>query len=430
MAGNQPDADPRPGDRDRELDIVVYGATGFVGRLVAAHLARSAPEKTRIALAGRSRPRLETVRSGLGERAGDWPLLVAEADDREALERIAGAAHVVLTTVGPYGKYGKELVAACARAGTDYADLCGEVLFVRDCIDAHHGQARATGARIVNACGFDSVPSDLGVHLLHERARAEDAGELAEVTLVLTALRGGFSGGTIDSLRHQIDVMKRDPAARRLAAHPYALSPDRSAEPRLGRQSDLARIPAREVSPALRGTLAPFVMAPFNTRVVRRSNALLGHAYGSGLRYREAMSVGTSPLSPLLAAGVQAGLGALTAGLALPPTRWALDRLLPKPGDGPGEKLRREGHFTADFFARTTTGARLTARVRAQGDPGYAATAVMLGEAALALALDRAALPPTPGGVLTPATALGDALVTRLRAAGMTLTTGAASGRA
>lgn len=408
-----------PDSRDRGFDIVVYGATGFVGALVAAHLAEAAPEGTRIALAGRSQDKLAATRGRLGGRAAKWPLIVAEADDRAALRAMAESARVVITTVGPYAKYGHALVAACAEAGTDYADLCGEALFVRDSIDEHHERARATGARIVHACGFDSIPSDIGVHVLFERACADGAGELTDTTLVLSSVSGGISGGTIDSVRHQIDTLKRDPSLRKLALDPYTLSPDRDGEPELGRQTDRVFARGRTVSPELRGVLAPFAMATYNTRIVRRSNALRGYAYGRRFRYREVMSVGTSPLSPVLAAGVAAGLAGLVVGLAVPPARFLLDRMLPKPGEGPGEKIRAKGHFTVDVYATTGSGARYAARFRAQGDPGYQATAVMLGQSALALALDRDALPGSEGGVLTPATGIGDALVARLRAAGI-----------
>ncbi|HEU4348717.1 MAG TPA: saccharopine dehydrogenase NADP-binding domain-containing protein [Actinoplanes sp.] len=404
--------------RTRDLDVVLYGASGFVGALTAEHLADHAPDGTRIALAGRSAAKLERLRSRLGV---DWPIIVADAGDGPALEELAASAHVVITTVGPYAKYGRALARACAAAGTDYADLTGEVLFARASIDENHGTARRTGARIVHSCGFDSIPSDLGVHLLHQRIAADGAGEMTDTTLVVTSVRGGFSGGTIDSMRHQLDTVKKDAKLRRVAASPYALSPDRAAEPDLGRQEDMISLPGSAIDPSLRGSLAPFVMAGYNTRVVRRSNALRDWAYGRRFRYREAMSVGTSPLSPVLAAGTKLGLAALYLGLSLPPTRFLLDRVLPKPGDGPTERSRRGGHFTMDIFTTTTTGKRYRARVRAEGDPGYAATAVMLGESALALALDRADLPPTGGGVLTPATGIGDALVNRLRVAGMEL---------
>jgi short subunit dehydrogenase-like uncharacterized protein len=402
--------------RDRRLDIIVYGATGFVGALTAAYLAEHAPAGTRIGLAGRSAARLEATRAKIGV---DWPLVVADATDEAKLTELAESTHVVLTTVGPYAKYGRALAHACATAGTDYVDLTGEVLFARASIDENHELARSTGARIVHSCGFDSIPSDLGVHALHALIEADGAGELTDTTLVVTSLSGGFSGGTIDSMRHQLDVLKKDRELRRLAASPYSLSPDRPAEPDLGRQEDLLTLPGRAVDARLRGTLAPFVMASYNTRVVRRSNALREWAYGRGFRYRELMSVGASPLSPVLATGMKLALGALVVGLSLPPTRFVLDRLLPKPGDGPDEKARDRGHFTIDIYTTTTTGARYQARVKAKGDPGYAATAVMLGESALALVHDRATLPPSPGGVLTPATGLGDALVARLRTAGM-----------
>jgi short subunit dehydrogenase-like uncharacterized protein len=402
----------------RELDVVVYGASGFVGVLVARHLADHAPAGVRIALAGRSRDKLAAVQAKLGL---DWPIVIAEAGDAEALGRLAASTRVVITTVGPYAKYGRELVHACAAAGTDYVDLTGEVLFVRESIDANHELARSTGARIVHSCGFDSIPSDIGVHVLDRQVRADGAGELTDTTLVVTSLRGGVSGGTIDSMRNQLDMVRKDRKLARLAASPYSLSPDRAAEPDLGRQEDIVTLSGAAVDPSLRGTLAPFFMAAFNSRVVRRSNALRDWAYGRRFRYREVMSVGASPLSPLLAAGTKVGLGAFMLGLALPPTRFVLDRVLPKPGEGPSERAMAAGHFTVDIFTTTTTGARYRSRVSAKGDPGYAATAVMLSESALALAFDRDALPPSGGGVLTPATAIGDALVDRLRAAGLTI---------
>ncbi|QCQ91036.1 saccharopine dehydrogenase family protein [Rhodococcus sp. SGAir0479] len=404
--------------RTRDLDVVVYGATGFVGKLVAEYLARNAPADTRIGLAGRSVDRLEKTRRALGPAAAEWPLLRVDATDEASLAELAATTHVVATTVGPYAKYGLPLVRACAEAGTDYVDLTGETPFARESIDRFHETATASGARIVHSCGFDSIPSDLGVHALHRQVQQDGAGELTDTTLVVTSMRGGVSGGTVDSLRTQIDVTKRDAALRRLTASPYSLSPDRAAEPDLGRQADLALARGRDIAPELSGWKAPFFMGPYNTRVVRRSNALTGHSYGKQFRYREVMNVGSSPVSPVLAGGVAVGMGALVAGLAFPPTRWVLDRVLPKPGQGPGEQSRTKGHFTIDIYGRTTTGARYTVRFAAKGDPGYAATAVMFGESALALALDRDALPETPGGVLTPATALGDVLVGRLRDAG------------
>ncbi|OAK54242.1 MULTISPECIES: saccharopine dehydrogenase NADP-binding domain-containing protein [Rhodococcus] len=400
----------------REHDIVVYGATGFVGKLTAAYLASHAPANTSIALAGRSLSKLEEVRRSLPASAAEWPLIQADAADTDALRTMAESTRVVITTVGPYAKYGLPLTTACAEAGTDYVDLTGEVLFTRESIDTNEEIARRTGARIVHACGFDSIPSDLGVHVLHAAVAADGAGEMTDTTLVVTSMRGGVSGGTIDSLRTQIEVVKKDKKLRRLAASPYTLSPDRSREPDLGRQSDVQLVDGKDIAPGVKGWKAPFVMASANTRVVRRSNALRDWAYGRKFRYREVMSVGSSVASPLVAGAVSAGLGAMVFAMTVAPKK-LLDRVLVAPGSGPSTKAQENGHFTVDIYTTTTTGARYRSRVKAKGDPGYKATSVMLSESALALAFDRDRLPDA-AGVLTPATAIGDALVTRLRDAG------------
>ena len=264
-------------DSAREHDIVVYGATGFVGVLTAKYLAENAPPETRIALGGRSQAKLEQTRTELGV---DWPLVIADSQDRDALAAMAASARVIATTVGPYFKYGKPLVEACAAAGTHYADLTGEVLFMRWAIDATDAAAQASGARIVHTCGFDSIPSDIGTLLLHEAAKAGGHGELEETSFVVKAMRGGASGGTIDSARTTIDTVKKDPPSRRLLADPYALSPDRDAEPDLGSERDSMK-PLQD--DRLGGWLAPFVMGTVNTSVVRRSNALQDHAYGRRL---------------------------------------------------------------------------------------------------------------------------------------------------
>ncbi len=398
----------------REHDVVLFGASGFVGRLTAEYLARRAPGEARIALGGRSRAKLEQLRAGLGELAASWPLVLADSGDAASIAALARSTRVVATTVGPYMRYGLPLVAACAEAGTHYADLTGEVLFMRRSIDEHDAAARAGGARIVHTCGFDSIPSDLGVLALHLHAREHGLGDLQDTTLVVTATRGGVSGGTVDSLRGQLDIARRDPVARRLVTDPYSLSPDRGAEPDLGPERD----PMAVVHDAeLGGFLAPFVMGTVNTRVVRRSNALQGHAYGRGMRYRELMLGGGLPLGPVRAAAIAGGIGALVAGLSLPPTRKLLDRMLPDPGEGPGEQARDRGFFDIDIHARTSGGAHLISEIRVSGDPGYKATAVMFGESALALATDEERLPDT-AGVLTPATAMGEVLTGRLRDAG------------
>jgi short subunit dehydrogenase-like uncharacterized protein len=283
---------------------------------------------------------------------------------------------------------------------------------MRDTIDRFHAVAQGSGARIVHNCGFDSIPSDLGVLLLHEAA-GED---LADTTLVVRAMKGGPSGGTIASMTGQIDDMRSSRDLARVVSDPYALSPDRDAEPDLGREDDV-RGPVHDDDLGL--WLAPFVMAAINTRVVRRSNALQDWAYGRRFRYREATAMGSGTLGRVKATGFSGGVGALIAGMSFGPSRKVLDRVLPSPGEGPSEKARTNGFFRIEVHTRTATGKRLSCRVAAQGDPGYAATSVMLGESALALALDEERLPQR-AGVLTPATGLGTALVDRLRAAGQT----------
>ena len=368
------------------MDVVVFGATGFVGRLTAEYLAEHAPAGVTIGLAGRSRAKLEAL-------GFDWPLVVADLDDEASLAAMAGQARVVVTTVGPYWPRGVRLVDACIAAGAHYADLTGEMLFARASVERHK-QAEQAGAKIVLSCGFDSIPSDLGVLMLHEAA-----GELDDTTLVVKALKGGPSGGTLASLKGQIDEARKDSASRRLMTDPYALGGEGPKE------RDLRSV---KKDPD-HGWIGPFVMATYNTRIVRRSHALLD--YGPRFRYREVSAYG----NPVTAVAMTAGLGGLAAGLALKPTRLLLDKVLPDPGQGPSEKSRASGYFKMQIH-----GAGRRATVAAKGDPGYAATAVMLGESALCLALDKDRMPER-GGVLTPATAMGGALVERLRAAGMTL---------
>jgi short subunit dehydrogenase-like uncharacterized protein len=399
------------------LDVVLYGATGFVGRLTADHLAAVAPDGVRLGLAGRSRDKLAALRDELGPRAADWELVVADADDVSSLAAMATRTKVVATTVGPYGKYDNGLAHACAEAGTDYCDLTGEVPFIRTSIDRSHDTAVASGARIVHACGFDSIPSDLGVLLLHEQVQADGEGDLEDTTLVLESVSGGISGGTLDSMRTVIDEVKSNAAVRSLVLDPHALSPDREAEPDLGERDGLGLGRSSELGGIW---TAPFVMATFNTRIVRRSNALQGWSYGRAFRYSEVMSMGRSPFAPALALGTTAGIGSLGLGMALPPTRFVLDRVLPSPGEGPSKRVRDKGHFRVRVHTRTSTGARYDSVVAAKGDPGYAATAVMFGQSALCLALDADRLP-DGGGVLTPATGMGTALVERLRDRGLVL---------
>ncbi len=409
----------------REFDLVLYGATGFAGKLTAEYLAR-AGAAARIALAGRSEDRLRAVRDSLGVAAQGWPLLTADASAPSTLQGMAARTQVVVTTVGPYTKYGLPLVAACAAAGTDYADLTGETMFIRESIDQFHKQAIDTGARIVHSCGFDSVPSDLTTYALYRRAAADGAGQLGDTDLVVRTLAGGVSGGTVASTMEFMRTSSRDPHARRLMNDPYTLSPDRAAEPELGGQPDVRWRRGSEIAPELAGYwTGAFAMAGPNTRIVRRSNALLDYAYGRRFAYSEQMSLGRSLAAPL-AAAVVTGSSAVALGLGgryfdrLPAT--LVERLAPKPGTGPSEQTRMRGRYRVETYTTTSSGARYVASMAQQGDPGYQATAVLLGECGLALALDRDKLSDLRG-VLTPAVAMGDALLARFPAADVQLET-------
>ena len=396
----------------RPYDIVLFGATGFTGKLVAEYLAKHTTGVV-WAVAGRNEGKLREVISGLGDAGKKLGLFLADSSDEAALDKIAKSARVVITTVGPYAKYGLPLAHACAKNGTHYVDITGEVPFVRASIDQNHSLAKETGARIVHCCGFDSIPSDLGVLSLAEKARAE-GDSLAKTRFVLLRAKGGFSGGTAASMMNLMKEAERDRKLRQLLWDPYSLTPDAASEIRVD-GPDRPRVERDERENVWTG---PFVMAAVNTRVVRRSNALLGHAYGASFSYDETMSFGKGPLGLARAAAFTAGVGGVLLLASKKPTRELLERFLPGAGDGPSKAERDSGYFRIVIHATTARGKKLTARVEGTSDPGYGETAKMLSESALAL-LDGAHASPD-GGVLTPAVALGMPLVARLRAAGMT----------
>lgn len=421
----------------RDIDVVLVGATGFVGRLTAGHLRDHAPSGLRIALAGRSRAKLDALAQELGGAASQWPRIVIDVSDPAACADLAARSAVLVTTVGPYAEYGCELVKACALAGTHYADLTGEVLFVRDTAEAFHDVAKRSGARIVHSCGFDSVPSDLAVWQTAHTAAEDGAGQLTDTVLFVRRLKGGLSGGTIDSMRRQVIAARESLEDRRVINDPYGLSPDRAAEPtKADRPSNDAvdaprrgrlrasgralgsRLPVRRTEDG--HWTGPFVMASFNTRIVRRSNALLDWGYGRAFRYHEVTDFGSRMRSPLVAAGTTVGLLGLVGGMAFGPTRKLVDRFLPAPGEGPDEQTRTNGRFVMEVIARTTSGAEYATKVAADADPGYSGTAIMLGQAALCLAQDDL---DSEGGVLTPAVAMAAPLIERLKEQDFTIET-------
>ena len=398
----------------RPYDVLLFGATGFTGRLVADYLARNAVG-LRWAIGGRNPSKLEEVKASLGDRGKELDVLRADSGSVEDLEKIVAKARVVCTTVGPYAKYGHKLASACAAHGTHYCDITGETHFVRASIDQNDARARETHARIVHCCGFDSIPSDLGALLLADHARERHGDKLARARFVLMRMRGGASGGTIASMLNILEEAESNRSLRRLMADPYALSPDRAHDLDLD-GADQATVAWDEEAHVWTG---PFVMAAINTRVVRRSNALLGHLYGARFRYGESMAFGPGPAGFAKAATFTAGLGAFLVAASRKGPRAVLARWLPKPGEGPSREQREAGYFKIRFFAETEGARRLRARVEGTSDPGYGETAKMLAESALCLAEGSFAW--KEGGVLTPAVAMGQHLVARLRSAGMTL---------
>jgi len=407
---------------DRPFDIVLFGATGFTGKLVAEYLAQQAKGRdVKWAIAGRNPVKLEAVRAELAraDRAlTDLPILTADSHDVDSLDKLVPQTKVVCTTVGPYSKYGFELARACAQQGTSYCDLTGEPPFVRRSADANDEEARANKARIVHCSGFDSIPSDLGAFLAREHA-GED---LSWVKVFVGKMKGAVSGGTISSMFNIMELARSDREMRRLLFDPHGLDPVRGKAAKDPFEDDQRGVRFdRDIG---RWT-APFVMATINTRVVRRSHAILKaenqKGYGPGFRYNECMSFASGPAGLVAASAVVGGLGAFMAAASSHTVRALLERtVLPAPGEGPSREARDAGFFEMHILAKTESGRKIRGRIAGDKDPGYGETAVMLGESAMCLAKDGADLP-ARYGVLTPATAMGNPLVKRLRAAGMTL---------
>jgi len=403
------------------FDVVAFGATSFVGQILCRYLLEEfgTGGELKWAAAGRSQAKLEALRDSLGPKATKLPLVVADAADDAALRRLCESTRVVVSTVGPYALHGEPLVRACVGTGTDYCDLTGEVQWVRRMIERHEAAARASGARIVHCCGFDSIPSDLGVHFVQGEARRRFGAPCTRIKMRVKAMRGAASGGTVASLMNVVKEAAADPALRKELADPYSLCPT-SGKPKV-RQPEV-RTPEYDADFA--AWLAPFVMALVNTRVVHRSNALSGHAYGADFLYDEAMITGSGPLGGLAAAALTAGVGGFVAASAIAPLRAGLERfVLSKPGQGPSPEAQRTGFFDLRFLGTTAGGRKIRAKVTGDRDPGYGSTGKMLGQAAACLALDVGKAEKA-GGFWTPATIFGDRLVERLTArAGLTFET-------
>ena len=392
---------------DRRLDLVVFGATSFVGQILCRHLVarHGTSGPLRWAIAGRSAAKLDQVAAATG---ADVERIVVDATDAAGLMTLAESTRVVVSTVGPYALHGSALVGAVAASGTDYCDLTGEPQWMRRMLDAHATAAEASGARIVHASGFDSIPSDLGVWFTQQRAVERLGQPCSRIDMRVEAMKGGASGGTIASILNLLEEAAADPTLREQLQDPYLLAP---ADQRTGpSQPDVTR-PVRDPSGRW---LAPFVMAGVNTRIVHRSHALLGRPWGPEFRYREAMAMGAGPLGAAKASGLSAGVVAMLGLGALGPTRSLLTRVLPKPGEGPSPAAQERGSFDIRFTGTTADGRSIETQVTGDRDPGYGSTAKMLGETAVAFGdISRDEV---PGGFWTTATAFGDRLVERLEA--------------
>jgi len=384
-----------------QYDVVIYGATGFTGRLVAEYINNQYGNTADLswAMAGRSQEKLESVRNEMGFPEST-PFIVANSDDEASMQAMVDAAKVIITTVGPYQKYGSDLVRLCANSGTDYVDLCGEPVWMRHMIDAHEAAAKASGARIVFSCGFDSIPSDLGIYRLQQLAKEQTGEVCTSVIGRVRGMAGTFSGGTTASLQATLIAAKADKEAFKLLIDPFSLVPDYDGVP----QPDGDTV---HYSEELNSWVAPFMMAAINTRNVHRSNALLGYQYGKDFTYSEMLLTGDGEKGEAVANFVKNDKS-----MAGPDA--------PKPGEGPSKEERESGYYDIMYIGSTSQGKQLIVGVKGDRDPGYGSTSKMISESAICLIKDAT---DTAGGIWTTAPAMGDKLIARLEQnAGLTFT--------
>ena len=395
---------------DREYDVIVQGASGFTGILVAEYLLRQygVDRDLRWALAGRSKSKLESVRDDLGNGAEGLDIIIADSFDKAALDALASRTRVMLTTVGPYALYGSDLVEACVRNGTHYCDLAGEVQWIRKMIDLHHDAAESSGAKIVHCCGFDSVPMDMGVWFLQQAAFEKTGRYCSSISMIVKATKGSASGGTLASMMNIIKESRANRDIAKILVHPYSLNPENERDGPDTR--DQKKVLFRE---DLGLWTAPFVMAGVNTKVVRRSHALNGYPYGKDFRYDESVGTGRGFAGWLKGTAMTLGLGLVVFLATFAGTRKLMQRfVLPKPGEGPDRKLQQEGFFNLVEHGVFADGSTIRARVTGDQDPGYGSTSKMLSECAVCLAKDGLS---TGGGVWTPASVMPEALIKRLK---------------
>ncbi len=397
------------------FDVVVFGATSFVGQLLTRYMAEQfntgpAPAgKLSWAIAGRSKTKLEKLRTALGSAGNKLTTIIADAANEDELRELCAQTRVVISTVGPYALYGEPLVKVCADTGTDYCDLTGETQWIKRMLERYEISAIQSGARIVHCCGFDSIPSDLGVFFLQQNSQQRFGQTCPQVKMRVKRMSGGASGGTIASMLNVAKEAAADPALRKQLANPYFICP-----PDHGFTTRQHNVKAAEYDADFNAWTGPFVMAAINTRIVHRSNALTNSSYGSSFHYDEALLTGKGLKGRLAALGVAGGMGSFMTAAAIPPTRWALQKfILPKTGEGPSEEAQILGGYDLRFIGETADGNSVRVKVTGDRDPGYGSTAKMLGQAGACLALDIGKKD-KPGGFWTPATIFEDRLIRRL----------------
>lgn len=380
-------------------DIVIFGATSFVGQILCRYMVdrHGVDGDLDWVIAGRNAEKLEQVASSTG---ADVERIVCDADDAAAIADMVASTKLVISTVGPYALYGSKLVAAVAEAGVDYVDLTGEPQWMQKMIDRYSDRAAETGARIVHACGFDSVPSDMGVWFVQQQAQEQFGETCNTIRMGVEAMKGGASGGTVASMMNMMDEVSADPSLRAVLTNPYALAPK---DDREGVRQPNVTLPDYDLG--LDSWTAPFVMAGTNTRVVFRTHALLGHPWGDDFTYGESMLMGPGFGGRAKAFGMSGALGGFMGAAAIGPMRKLLGKALPEPGEGPTPEKQEAGFYDIRFHGTTPSGNEIMVKVTGDRDPGYGSTSKILAEAATTLLTRSHA--EVPGGCLTPATALG-----------------------
>lgn len=399
----------------RSYAVVLYGATSFVGQITAHYLTEflsNTKDKNGAnvtwAIAGRDEEKLNELQSKLASKVD---IIIANSDDAASLDKMTKQSQVIISTVGPYLKYGEPLIKSCAENGTDYVDLTGEAIFIKDMMDKYQDTAKQSGARIVNSCGFDSIPSDLGVYFTQQKAEEKFGNACDVIHMRVKAAKGGLSGGTIASMATIFEEVSQDKSRRKQVANPYLLNDDKDA-PNV-RQANVSK---PEYDDEHKRWLAPFVMASINTRIVHRSNQLLGYEYGRDFKYDEAMWMKDGVKGKLSSYAMSAGLLGFATAMMIKPSRELLSKhVLPKSGSGPSKEEQKNGYFDIRLFGQTASNDTINTKVTGDKDPGYGSTSRMLSQAALCLAQDISK-DAVGGGFWTPASAMGNSLMKRLEA--------------